>query len=153
MNPSHQKKRAPRRGKPAPEQQQLDKLRDASNFATLVGKAVGTATEINEANSVLISQIVFEEMRKPAGERDEERLVAYMKLALQAWAQVLRSRAVDLGYNRFKFDAAKRARECVKELREIDEGDGDEREKIEKAMVVLFGPKPIGFTTAEEEEA
>lgn len=123
----------------------LKRIADDRDRATLVGDVVGMATEITEANIALISQAVFEEFREPAEKRDEKRLAKYMTLALKAREQGLKSRAIDLAFNRFHFDAARRARECVAELQEINKGDGDEREKIERAMKLLFGERPEGI--------
>jgi len=47
---------------------------------------------------------------------------------------------------------AKKSLEYVKQLKAINDSDDDEREKIEKVMVLLFGEKPIGFESPKREE-
>ena len=118
--------------------EQLDKIAADSDRAGFISKVFGRAAEIAQANSVLVAQAVFEEFRKPEGKRDEKRLVQFMNLALKG-------RSVDLGYNRFRFDGARAALENAAQLQEINKGGGDEREKIEKAIALLFGEKPSGF--------
>jgi hypothetical protein len=120
----------------------LDAISDDRDRALLIGEVIGSATTITKANSVLISQAIFEEFRKPAGQRDQKYLAQYMGLALKATEQELKARSIDLGYDRFHFDTAKKATECAAQLQKIDEGGGDEREKIQKAIVVLFGERP-----------
>jgi len=116
----------------------LEEIRDDSRRAALIGKVFGAANTLAEANTVLVAQAVFEELRKPAAERDEKRLAQFMNLALKA-------RTVGLAHHRFHFDAAKRATQCAAQLQKISQEAGGEREKIEKAMVVLFGEEPSGF--------
>ena len=121
----------------------LEKIRENSNHATLVGNVFGAAAALTEANIVMLAQAVFEELNKEPEERDEKRLLLYMKLALQG-------RNMALAYERFHFDAAKKATECAKELQAINEEQGDEREKIEKAIVLLFGMRPYNTTFQTE---
>jgi hypothetical protein len=124
---------------------QLALISDDSERATLIGKLVGAAAALTDANIVLVAQAVFEELRKPAEERDEKRLAQYMTFAIRARAQNLTARSVDLAYERHRFNAAKRAMELAADLQQINQGGGDEREKIEKAIVLLFGEAPDGF--------
>jgi transposase len=125
--------------------ERLEEIRNDSDRATLVGKVFGAAAALTEANTILFAQAVFEEFLKPVAERDEKRLVQYMNIALKG-------RTVGLAYSRHHFDAAKSATEKAAELQKINAGDEDETEKIEKAMVLLFGEEPSGFTSAEEGE-
>jgi len=120
----------------------LDAIRDARDRAMLIGSVIGSSTEITDVNSALISQAVFEEFMKPAGERDEKQLIQYMKLALSA-------RVSELASERFRFDIAKKATEHTDKLQEIKRGGGDEREKIEKAIEVLFGKEPSKWVVDE----
>jgi len=120
----------------------LDEIRQARDQAMLIGKVVGTATEITDANIALIAQAVFEELVKPPEERDETKLAKYMALAIQLKNQHLKGRAGDLAYERFHFEAARKALAFSGQLKRITESGGDERAKIEEAMVLLFG-KPV----------
>jgi len=124
-------------------EERLEEIRDDSKRAKMVGDLFGAATALSEANCVLVAQAVFEEFRRPAAERDSKRLMQYMGMALKA-------RTVDLAYNKFRFDAAKRARECAAGLNEINANDGDERKKTEMAMVLLFGEAPSIDVTLPE---
>lgn len=124
---------------------QLALISDDSERATLIGKLVGAATALTDANIVLVAQAVFEELRKPAEERDEKRLAQYMTFAIRVRAQNITARSVDLAYERHRFNAAKRAMQVAADLQQINQGGGDEREKIEKAIVLLFGEEPGGF--------
>jgi hypothetical protein len=121
----------------------LERIRDNSHRATLVTNVFGAAASLTDASNVMIAQVVFEELNKKPEERDEKRLAQFMKLALQG-------RSVSLARERFQFDAAKRAREHAAELQEINEGEGDETEKLEKAMILLFGEEPIGYRHGED---
>lgn len=81
---------------------QTELVRDDRDRATLMGGVMGAATAITGANVTLIAQAVFEEFRKPAEKRDEQRLVNYMQLALKARAHDLKSRVVELDGEKFK---------------------------------------------------
>lgn len=133
----------------------LEDIRDDRDRAMLIGNVVGAAAEITGANSVLFAQGVFEEFRKPASERDEDKLASYMTIALKARDQELKARTLELGIDRFRFDAAKKAREKAAELQKINEGAGDESEKVAKAVRLLFGeaPRAIGSMTPSDPSA
>ena len=120
----------------------LQQIQDARDQATLIGKVVGAATEITGANIVLIAQAVFDELVKPPAERDEAKLSQYMALAIKVNEQNLKARAGNLAFQRFHFDAAKKALSFVSQLQHINESGADERAKVEEAMVLLFG-KPV----------
>jgi hypothetical protein len=121
----------------------LEAIRDDSERALLVGNIVGAAATISEANTYLFAQAIFEEFRKPQEQRDERRLVNYMNAALKA-------RSVHLAYERHQFDAAKQAMKCLTKLQEIQAGGGDEQQKIEQAVKVLFGERPENTTFQSE---
>jgi hypothetical protein len=120
----------------------LDQIQQARDQATLIGNVVGTATEITAANIVLIAQAVFDELLKPAEERDEEKLAQYMSLAIKVDSQHYKARAGDLAFERFHFDAARKALAFTSKLQRINESGVDDRAKIEEAMALLFG-KPV----------
>ena len=71
----------------------LEQIRQARDQAMLIGKVVGTATDITEANIVLIAQAVFEELVKAPEERDEAKLAQYMALGIKVKDQSLKARA------------------------------------------------------------
>jgi hypothetical protein len=130
----------------------LKEIRAARQYATLIGKAVGSTSELTEANSVLIAQAVFEELLKPEEKRDQARVAKYMNVALKAKDQQMRDKSLSLAESRFRFDASKSALREAARLHEINQGPEDEREKIEKVMLLLFGPKPIGFSVPPGKE-
>jgi len=113
----------------------LESIRDDNERASLVAEVFGAAATLTKANCVLIAQAVFEEFRKPAAERDEKRLSQYMNLALKG-------RTVDLAYDRLYIDCAKKASKHAAEIQKINDGEGDETEKIEEVMRLLFGEEP-----------
>jgi hypothetical protein len=120
----------------------LEKLREARDSAMLIGRVVGTATGITNANSTLIAQAVFEELGKAPGERNEERLVAFMELGLKAKREENRAAALRVIEEKFRFDAAAAALKAAGELQAINASGGDEREKVKRAITVLFGEGP-----------
>jgi hypothetical protein len=120
----------------------LEQIRQARDQAMLIGNVVGTATDITDANIVLIAQAVFEELLKPPEERNETKLAQYMSLGIKVKDQNLKARAGDLAFERFHFDAARKSLAFASQLQRINEGTADERAKIEEAMVLLFG-KPV----------
>jgi hypothetical protein len=113
----------------------LEKIGDDRDCAMLVGNVVGAATAMDEASTVLLSQAVFEELRKEPEERNEAHLKAYLTL-------LLKTRTVNLAEDRFRFNAAKRAMECAAGLNAIKGSETDERTKIERAIKLLFGERP-----------
>jgi hypothetical protein len=123
--------------------ERLQRIEDNRDRASLVNQVCQGSDAMTEANAALFAQAIFEEFNKPAEEQDEKRLVQYMSVALKA-------RSVDLAYERFNFDAAKRAIKCAAQLQEINVGAGGEDEKIQKAITVLFGERPQNTTFQEE---
>ena len=80
----------------------LDKIREASECATLIRKAFGPASEITDANIAHFAQAVFEEFSKPGADRDDKRLVPYMALTLKARDQELKAHGIALAVEKFK---------------------------------------------------
>lgn len=130
----------------------LKEIRQARDHAARIGKVISSATELTEANTVLIAQAVFEELMKPEEHRDEARLARYMSAALKARGQEIKDKSLSLAESRFRFDASKAALREAARLQEINLGPEDEREKIEKVMLLLFGPKPTGFVVPPGKE-
>jgi hypothetical protein len=124
----------------------LESIRDDTERARLVAEVFGAAATLTKANSVLIAQAVFEEFRRPAAERDEKRLTQYMNLALKG-------RSVDLAYDRFYIDSARKASEHAAEIQKINDGEGDETEKIQEVIRLLFGEEPENTTFQPEPAA
>ncbi len=114
----------------------LESLRQLNEQIILVRKIFRAVTGISAANSVLIAQVVFEELKKKEEDRDEKRVVELMRLVLRARDQEIREKAVTLR-------GAKRA--AGKPAPDTDATAGDEQEKIDKVMLTLFGPEPAGF--------
>lgn len=130
----------------------LKEIRQARDCSRLFSKVLASATELTETNSVLIAQAVFEELMKEEKDRDETRIVKYMAVALKARENEIRGKSVSLAGSRFRFDASRAALMKAARLKEIDQGPEDEREKIEKVMLLLFGPKPDGFSVPPGKE-
>lgn len=128
----------------------LESLRNTRDSAILIGKVVGSATGITVANSVLISQAIFEQLSLPEEERDEKRLTSYMQLALKARDQEIRESSLALQTDRFQFDAAAAALKKAGDLQQINQTGGDELAKVEAAIKVLFGERPAVTDFREE---
>jgi hypothetical protein len=120
----------------------LDRLGRVKEQAAFIRDLLSSSAGITLASSILIAQTAFEELLKPPEDRDEKRLTECMRFALQAWAQEIKDKAVDLNISRFQFDAAKAAMREQKELQKISEENCDESEKIEKVIELLFGKRP-----------
>jgi hypothetical protein len=121
---------------------EVARLRENQNRATIIGNVAGSATSITVANSVLFSQAVFEEFKKPEQERNQDLMVHYMELALTAREQEIRASAIHLGFSRFHFDSGKCALKKAAALHRINSSVDDERSKIERAVTLLFGKPP-----------
>jgi len=133
-------------------QARREQICGAGGCAKLVGAAVGIAREMTEANITLVAQAAFEEFLKAPEERDAKLLAKYMALALRARDLELKGSADQLAREKHYYNLAKKSLEYVKQLKAINDSDDDEREKIEKVMVLLFGEKPIGFESPKREE-
>jgi hypothetical protein len=131
----------------------LGQVCDARDHATLIGDVIASATAITNANVSLIAQAVFEELMKPAEERDEARVARYMAVALKARDQEIKDKSLCLAERRFQFDASKAALKESAKLQEINQTSEDEDEKIKKVTLLLFGPEPVGFSSPAEKEA
>jgi len=84
----------------------LTDIRDHHEAAALIKDAAETSTPLTIANSVLFANAVFKEFRKPDGQRDENRMIRYMNLALTARDLEIRARSVELACERLHFTAA-----------------------------------------------
>jgi hypothetical protein len=126
---------------------ELAALRDNHYGASLVSDVAGASTPITVANSVLFASAVFNEFKKSPAERDENRLVRYMDLALKARDLEIRASAVQLSFERYRSDAARKPANCPSDPQSLAESYADEREKIEKAMLLVFGEEPARFVS------
>jgi len=117
----------------------LTDIRDHHQAASLIQDAAETSTPLTIANSVLFANAVFKEFRKPDGQRDENRMIRYMNLALKARDLEIRARSVELECERLHFTAAK------KPTLAVVAPDPDEFRKTEEAMALLFGEEPKAF--------
>ena len=120
---------------------ELAQLRDTQQGASLINHAAGASTPITVGNGVLFANAIFNEFRKPGADRDEDRLIRYMDLALKARNMEIRASAVHLNYERFRLEAAKHSHDCA------GGSQSGNRRKIEKATLLLFGEKPEGFVS------
>jgi len=127
---------------------ELADLRDNQQGASLIKDVAPDVTPLTVANSVLFASAVFKEFRKPDGERDENRLIRYMDLALKARDLDIRASAVRLSLERFHLEAAKKSADSTGELQMGWDGGSEDRKKIQKAMDLVFGEEPRGFVSA-----
>ena len=121
---------------------EVSRLRDIHDRASVIGNVVGTATPITLANSVLFAKAVFEEFNKPEDQRNQDLMVHYMELALTAREQELKASALELGFTRFQFNAARTALKHAAAPQSINASPEDERARIEAAVTLLFGKPP-----------
>ena len=104
------------------------------------------------ANSVLISQAVFEEMQKDPSERDQKKLAELMRLCLIARDQELREKKLSLEQNRFRSNSSKVNPAHRKQSDKPEITPEEERVKVERAMLRVFGPEPDRFIDPPEKE-
>jgi hypothetical protein len=80
----------------------LERIRDNQAAATLLGKVIGSSSDVDEVNIKLIQQAIFEELQKPPDDRNEKRLTEYVDLGLKAANNQLKKRNLDLEVDKFK---------------------------------------------------
>lgn len=122
-------------------------LQGASDRAGQIADAVGDAAQMHEANVALLSQALL--AAQQSGDPAQIKFaVGGLSFLLDS---VAKSRKADadvlsakVARDRFQFDAAKQALKHAAELQEINKTTGSEREKVEQALLVLFGEKPEG---------
>ena len=114
---------------------ELSAIRDNQQAASLINDAAPASTPLTVANSVFFASAVFDEFRKPEGERDENRLLRYMDLALRARDLEIRANALQVSLDRLRFHSARNLSDPTLDPESIAE----EREKTEEAMLLLFG--------------
>jgi len=120
--------------------------------AAIMRKIHSGATEMTVANSVLISQAVFEEMQKDPSGRDQKKMVELMRLCLTARDQELREKKLSLEQNRFRSNSSKVNPAHRKQSDKPEITPEEEREKVERAMLRVFGPEPPAFYVPPEKE-
>jgi len=120
----------------------LDRLRFTKEQALIIGNACQSAAAFDRANTVVISQLVFEELQKKPADRNEPRLIEMIRLSLQAGEQDIKKKSVNLQQHKFQFDSAGAVRRHFNQLKEIEDGPGDETEKINQVRLLLFGERP-----------
>jgi hypothetical protein len=130
----------------------LDEISDTSREANLICKAFGKASEITEANLVLLAQATSQELAKKPEERDAKLLAQYFAIALRARDLDLKDSAHQLCREKHYYDLARKSLEFVAQPKDINDGEEDEREKIQKAILLLFGEDAIGFELPKEQE-
>jgi len=123
-------------------QPRLDKIGEARDGARLISKVLGCAGEITEANVVMLAQAAFEEFLKKPEERDSKLLAEYMVLALRARDLDLKGSANRLAREKHYYDLARKSLAYVEKLKSINDSAGDERAKVNRAIVLLFGERP-----------
>jgi hypothetical protein len=112
-----------------------------------LGKEAGEAHQLNDANVLMFSQALFEAKRS----NDPRAMKQAADLFSTVLEAVAKTRSADArmisaenSRNKFQFDAAKQALLHAAELQKIRRSNkGSEREKIDRAVVTLFGERPI----------
>ncbi len=105
-------------------------------------------SDINQSNLLLIGKVVHDVLLDALLKKDTKRAAAVLY-----WAEAVKALAADkradaqkqdseTSRDRFQFDAAAAALKYQAELARINRGKGSEREKVEKAVVLLFGKRP-----------
>jgi hypothetical protein len=130
----------------------LRDIRAAIDLAMELESVIGSAAKLTEANLILMAWEIFNELMKPAGERNETLLARYMPAALKARDQEIKDRSLDLTERKINFNAAKASLRVVGQLKEIKDSPEDEQTKIEKVMLLLFGPEPDRFVVPPGKE-
>ncbi len=113
--------------------------------AVELSNEVGQATEMADANVVMLSQALFEAKRSgnPAALKNAAKLFS-MVLESVAKSKTAQANliAAETGRDKFQYDAAKSALANAAELQRINQGSGDEDAKVERAIISLFGRNP-----------
>jgi hypothetical protein len=103
--------------------QTLSSIRSDAEKANLVGEALGSVEGITSANVTLISQAVFEEMRKPEKQRNIKTIYLLMQHALKAREQDLKQRSLDLEIEKFKSSIRTKLESALDALGEVIQGN------------------------------
>ena len=134
-----------RKSKDVAFQELLAGLRYDNEQASAVAAEIGSAAQLNDANVMLLGQALFSARRTgdPAEIKNAAKLFA-MVLEANAKAKTAEASVIvaETGRNRFQFDAAKAALAHAEELQRINTSKGSEREKIERAILAVFGRHP-----------
>ena len=131
----------------------LDQIRATRDGVKLMSEAFGWATDLTEASILMLAQAAFEELLKEPEKRDPQVVSRYMSLALRARELGLKGSAHELAREKHYYDLARRSLAYAAELKSINDSYDDERDKIERAMVVLFGVRPDNTKFEEQTES
>ena len=130
-------------------QQLLQDMRYDNEQATVMAGEIGTAAQLNDANVLLLSQALFSARRTG----DPGELKAAAKLFSMVMESVAKSKAAEAAVitastsrDKFQFDAAKSALEHAETLQSIKASSGDDRDKVERAVLAVFGRRPGAST-------
>jgi hypothetical protein len=114
----------------------------------------GGISDINQSNLLLIGKVVHDVLLDALLKKDTKRAAAVLY-----WAEAVKALAADkradaqkqdseTSRDKFQFDAAAAARKYARELMEINRSKASEREKTERAVVLLFGKRPENLGVA-----
>jgi hypothetical protein len=125
--------------------ERLLKLQDANELADRLAADVGKIAKLNDANVMLLSQALLD--AQLVGDKTAMKaLTAQFMLVLgtvnQAREVDVKKTAADTLKAKFYFDAAKQALKHAAALKAINESEGTDREKIDRAVEKLFGKRP-----------
>jgi hypothetical protein len=125
----------------------LAEIRADADRSELVAESLGDVGRLNESNIKLLSQALFAAQRT-GNMAAVKNAVFGLSMVVEALAKDRSATAsvitAETSRSRFQFDAAKKALAHAAELQSISKSSGSEREKVERAIVRLFGQKPVG---------
>jgi hypothetical protein len=118
----------------------LASIRADADRAKLINNTL-SGSGFTTAASTMIGQVIFEELRKPVTERNEDRIVNLMGHALKARDQELKSQQNDLLLARFRRDTCELFIKwsADEKAREVLKSGTSNAEKIEALGAAMFG--------------
>jgi hypothetical protein len=125
--------------------QLISEIRDDRERAEQLGKEIGNAQKLSAANIMIIQQMLFR-ARQTGNPKQMMAAAQMLSMVLTAVAKEKASEAsvisAETQRSRFQFDAAKAALAAAGQLQEISKSKGSEKEKVDRAIVAVFGTKP-----------
>lgn len=136
-------------------QLRLIELTAARNSAVEMKRQLGDLGVINEANLGLLSQAFLN--AQISGDTKTIKALGFLFTATMDSVSKLRRADAAVAdsitsQQKFQFDAAKIALKHAAKLQEINKSTATEKEKVERAVIHMFGTKPEGLVTDAPEE-
>ena len=131
----------------------LEKIRTSKERAGEVAQAVGSVSDLTEANVALLAQGLLDAQlaEDPALKKEAAGLIFFALGGLaknkDADAKML---AAKTAHRKFEFDAAKAALKHAGKLQEIAKSAGSDHEQVGQAVELMFGKPPAPGEAGEE---